>query len=182
MDDRPEVFHHFVTTVVALLILEQHSRYPEAHFLVVLFCFFATLGLGIAYVITVSRQPTRGSRVRTWFNRLFFPLVVLLMISSSVTHWPASVRFRLSEASFDQLVAEANSGKKPQGFPRRVGLYWIEYIYDADFDYTTGSGSIGFVTGSPLIDDCGLSYDPKNPESSHFLTTRISPCWYVTEW
>ena len=36
MDDRPEVFHHFVTTVVALLILEQHSRYPEAHFLVVL--------------------------------------------------------------------------------------------------------------------------------------------------
>ena len=183
MDDRPGFFNHLCTAFVALLILEQHSRYPEAHFLVGLFCFFATIGLGIAYLAAISQQMTDGRRLRrSWRSWLPFPLAVLLMITSAITHWPAAVRFKVSEDSFDQLVAEAYSGKKPSGFPRRVGLYWIEYIYDADFDYTTGNGTIGFVTGTPLIDDCGLYYDPGNPKSSHFLTTRISPCWYVTEW
>ena len=70
MDDSPEVFHHFVTTVVALLILEQHSRYPEAHFLVVLFCFTDSdsfgasvpeLKIGNRILLTNSKQPLHSN-------------------------------------------------------------------------------------------------------------------------
>jgi len=183
----PSLFEHVVTGFSTLLVLEQHSRLPEANFFVVIFCSIATLCLGIAYLARLAKPSQRDktvpannrSPILDWAG---FPLALALMFSSAATHWPATIRFNLSKSSFDELVAQAHNGEEPQGFPRRVGLYWINYVKDDDFDYETCQGTIGFVTGTALIDECGLYYDKANPQSSHYLTTRIAPHWYVTEW
>jgi len=120
--------------------------------------------------------------LRTVLSWLAFPCAVAIVVSSSATHWPASVRFQLSKPSFDALVSKAFSGERPEGFPCRVGLYWIESVNDLDFNYSTKQGTIGFVTGACLIDECGLYFDQSDPKSSHWLTTRIAPQWYLTEW
>ncbi len=51
-----------------------------------------------------------------------------------------------------------------------------------DFDYVTRQGTIGFLTGVALIDECGLYHDQTDRQPSRCLTTRIAPQCYVTEW
>jgi hypothetical protein len=168
-------------------MLEQHSRLPEATFYVVILCGAATLGLGVAYFVRLAHRLRRGlfsdgvkpGAVPGW---IVFPAALSLMLSSAATHWPATIRFHLSKPSFDEVVAQVYTGQKPQGFPRRVGLYWIDYVKDDDFNYDTRRGRIGFVTGVALLDECGIYYDEDDPGSSHWLTTRIAPRWYLTEW
>ncbi len=198
--NRPWFFEHAALGCASLLILEQHSRLPAANPLVLLPCGFLIAAIGCSYlarlVVRLSNDDLdrhEGSRsiesfscrlpaLRCILNWLVFPTAMALLMSSAATHWPASVRFALSRSSFEQLVSDAHQGKELKGFPRRVGLYWIESAYDYDFNYATRQGTIGFVTGSCLIDECGLYYDQQNFDSTHWLTTRIAPCWYVTEW
>ena len=183
----PSRTEHVVAAIATLLMLEQHSRLPEANFFVVVLCGAATLGLGVAYFARLAKRARHdassgGVKHRAVLSWLVFPVAITLMLSSAATHWPATIRFYLSKPSFDEVVAQAYNGQEPQGFPRRVGLYWIHYVHDYDFNYDTRQGTIGFVTGVALIDECGIYYDENNPESSHWLTTRIAPCWYLTEW
>ena len=183
----PSVIEHMITVLVTAMILEQHSRMPEANFLVTVFVFLSTMGLAIAYCVRLGERLRSSDEVKTSSNSsvmhwFVLPVGVLIMLSSAATHWPATARFALSKSSFDELVAQAYNGQQPQGFPRRVGLYWIDNVKDNDFDYSTRQGTIGFVTGVALIDECGLRYDRSDRRSSHYLTTRIAPCWYVTEW
>ncbi len=180
---RPSAVEHVVAAGATLLILEQHSRLPEANFMAVFLCGVATLGLGVAYFARLALQILGDSRItlRSALHWVVLPAAIALMVSSAATHWPARIRFHLSKPSFDELVAQAYTGQEPQGFPRRVGLYWIDCV-QGDFNYSTRKGTIGFVTGVALIDECGIYYDQNSPESSHWLTTRIAPCWYLTEW
>lgn len=184
----PLIAEHVVLACTSLLLLEQHSRLPESNLLLLPLCSGVIFVIGASYcghlmVAIDDRVTGRTNRVGVGLLKwLVFPVTLALVLSSAVTHWPASVRFALSRSSFEELVSDAYQGKQLDGFPRRVGLYWIEYVYDLEFNYATREGTIGFVTGSCLIDGCGLCYDPRDVESSHWLTTRIAPCWYVTEW
>jgi hypothetical protein len=180
----PSTLEHVIAVVVTLLVLEQHSRMPEANFFVVVISTVAVLGLGVAYLATASLRRTDATTTKrpAFVNWIVLPVAVTLMLTSSASHWPATLRFYLSKPSFDGLVAEAYSGRELQGFPRWVGLYRIDSVQDSDFDYESRQGTIGFVTGVALIDECGLYYDQSDQKSSHYLTTRIAPHWYVTEW
>ena len=183
----PSRFEQFALTVVVFVILEEHSRLPELSFLTLLVSLVVFVGIGIAYLGRFSamvrlQAETQQFQMRTILSWLVFPCAVALVWSSAATHWPASVRFQLSKPDFDALVLKALNGESPEGFPRRVGLYWIESVYDLDFDYSTKLGTIGFVTGVCLVDRCGLYFDQSDPKPSHWLTTRIAPQWYLTEW
>ena len=180
-------FEQVALAIIVLVILEQHSRLPEVNFLAFLVSLVVFVGIGIAYFcrlpgIVWRLRDAQRFKMRTILNWLVFPSAVVIVLSSSATHWPASVRFQLSKPSFDTLVSKAFSGERPVGFPRRVGLYWIESVHDLDFNYSTKQGMIGFVTGVSLIDECGIYFDQRDPKSSHSLTTRIAPQWYLTEW
>ena len=183
----PSLVEHLIAAAVTLLILEQHSRFPEANVFIVGIASLTTLLLAIVYCTRLVMRslsqvkPSNASR-RTILHWVVFPTAVALMFTSAATHWPATIRFYLSKSSFDELVSQAYNGQEPQGFPRRVGLYWIDYVQDDAFDYETRQGTIGFVTGVVLIDECGLYYDKADRRSSHYLTTRIAPRWYITEW
>lgn len=183
--NRPSALEHMLAVVVVVLILEQHSRLPEAHWMALGVVSVVVFGLAIAYCVRLAvllrSKPTVGQR-SAFLNWLVFPAALVLMFTSAATHWPASVRFYFSKSSFDSLIAQAQKGQKLQGFPRRVGLYWIEQVKDDNYRYESGEGIIGFVTGEALIDPCGLMYDKTNSDRTHFLTTRIAPDWYVTEW
>ena len=181
----PSAAEHVLAAGVATLILEQHSRLPEANFLAVVFASLVMFGLSNAYCVRLVaslRNKSAGGHRRALLNWVVFPAILTLMFTSAATHWPASIRFYFSKSSFDELIAQAYRGQKPEGFPRRVGLYWIDYVPDDDFQYESSQGTIGFVTGESLIDPCGLLYDKSNPRSSGYLTTQIAPQWYVTEW
>ncbi|MBI1314539.1 hypothetical protein GC176_24870 [bacterium] len=196
----PSIVEHVILACASLLMLEQHSRLPESNPILFLLCGPVVAALGCSYlarvVVGVGNRGLNQSdgflrvdpsgkdtaKPHSFLNWLVFPVTFALLLSSTATHWPASVRFALSRSSFDELVAQAYQGKKLDGFPRRVGLYWIESVYDYDFNYDTREGTVGFVTGACLIDECGLCYDRRNRDSSHWLTTKIAPCWYVTEW
>ena len=181
----PSAPEHVLAAGVAALILEQHSRLPEANFLAVGFSSLVVFGLSIAYcvhLVAFLRNKSAVGQRSALLKWAVFPAVLVLMFSSALTHWPASIRFYFSKSSFDDLIAQAYRGEKPDGFPRRVGLYWIDYVQDDNFKYESGQGTIGFVTGEALIDPCGLLYDKTNPNSSGYLTTQIAPNWYVTEW
>ena len=181
----PSVSEHLIAAGITALILEQHSRLPEANFLVAALASLVTMALIVAYgfhFVEFQRASSMGTHTWALLNWVVLPATVAMMLSSAATHWPASIRFYFSKPSFDELVAEAYRGRELQGFPRRVGLYWIEYVQDDDFQYDSGDGTIGFVTGRALIDECGLLYDRSNPKSSHYLKTQIAPHWYVTEW
>lgn len=181
----PSAPEHVLAAGVATLILEQHSRLPEANFLAVGFASLVVFGLSIAYcvrLVAFLRNRLAVRHRRASLNWLVFSTTLILMFSSAATHWSASIRFYFSKSSFDELIAQAYRGQKPEGFPRRVGLYWIDYVQDDDFQYESSQGTIGFVTGEALIDPCGLLYDKLNPNSSGYLTTQIAPQWYVTEW
>ena len=181
----PTAPEHVLAAGIATLILEQHSRLPEANILAVGFASLVMLGLSIAYLFRLAaflRNKAASGHRSAWLNWVVFPATLTLMFSSTATHWPASIRFYFSKSSFDELILQACRGQKLEGFPRRVGLYWIDDVMDDNFQYESGQGTIGFVTGEALIDPCGLLYDKSNPESSGYLTTRIAPQWYVTEW
>ncbi len=183
---QPSVIGVLVVALTTMVILEQHSRLPEANVIVVLFCSLATLGLGVAYLARIANWSKTGYRMeygpRGIFNWIAFPAAVTLMLSSVVTHWPAIIRFHFSKPSFEKLVATVYEGQELDGFPRRVGLYWIDEVQDAGFNYETREGTVGFVTGVALIDECGIYYDEQDGRSTHYLTTRIAPHWYLTEW
>jgi hypothetical protein len=181
----PSVPEHVLAAGIATLILEQHSRLPEANILAAGFASLVMLGLFIAYcfrLATFLRNKSASGQRLEWLNWAVFPVTLVLTFSSTATHWPATIRFHFSKSSFDELITQAYRGQKPEGFPRRVGLYWIDDVMDDNFQYESGQGTIGFVTGEALVDPCGLLYDKSNPESSGYLTTRIAPQWYVTEW
>lgn len=180
------MLEHSVAAIVTLLMLEQHSRMPEAQFLICFFAVVAVFGLGIVYFSRLLKslrwKSEANRRSRALVHWGVFPVAVTMMLTSSATHWPASVRFYLSKASFEELISKAYSGQEIGEFPRWVGMYNIDRIYDSEFNYETRQGTIGFVTGVALIDECGLLYDSSNRESTHYLTSRIAPHWYVTEW
>jgi len=183
----PSFVEHAVLAIASLIILEQHSRLPEANFVAVITCGATIVGVTVAYfvrVVTCTRREANAAPLRPQavFSWLIVPATIAMLLCSAATHWPATVRFYLSKPSFDELIAQAYRGERPEGFPRRVGLYWVEYVYDVDFNYETRQGTVGFVSGVALIDECGIYYDPGNPTSSHWLTTRIAPRWYLTEW
>jgi hypothetical protein len=183
--NRPSLLEHLVAIGVATLLLEQHSRLPQANWIALGVVTLIVFGLSMAYCIrlVVLLRSKLDVRLRESFlNWMVFPALLVLMFTSAATHWPASVRFYLSKASFDRLVEQAHSGRKLEGFPRRVGLYWIEEVRDDSFRYESGEGTLGFVTGEALIDPCGLLYDNANLDYAHYLTTRIAPDWYITEW
>ncbi len=184
---RPLWFEQVALAIVVLVVIEQHSRLPELGFLTFLVSLAVLVGLGAVQLgrfAGIQRRKLLASQfsLKTILSWLAFPCAVAIVLSSSATHWPASVRFQLSKPSFATVVSKAFSGERPEGFPRRVGLYWIESVYDLDFNYSTKQGTIGFVTGVCLVDDCGIYFDQRDPKSSHWLTTRIAPQWYLTEW
>ncbi len=184
---RPLWLEQFALAIIVLVVIEQHSRLPELGFLTFLVSLAVLLWLGavqLGRLAKIQRRKLVASQIslRTIWGRLAFPSAVAIVLSSSATHWPASVRCQLSKPCFDALVSKAFRGERPEGFPRRVGLYWIESVKDLDFNYSTKQGTIGFVTGVSLIDECGLYFDQSDPKSSHWLTTRIAPQWYLTEW
>ena len=164
---QPSLFEQMIAFGVTLVMLEQHSRLPEANFGVAVLCGLAMLGLGLTYAARLIKYGVIRPAILSW---LALPLAVTLILSSAATHWPATVRFYLSKSSFDELIAQAFRGQEPTGFPRRVGLYWIDRIKDAEFNYAERQGRIGFVTGIALVDECGLYYDDNDPMSSHWLT------------
>ncbi len=171
------VLLHGFTGVLTILILEQHSRLPETFVFLSLFCLLAFPVLFIIWALMVRL----ASRSRRWdWNLLVFPIAVGLTVSSSATHWPAMLRFEFSRKSFEALIEQANRGHELTGFPRRVGLYWIEEVDDT-YNPAARTGTILFITGTALIDPCGLRYDPASPESSGYLNTKISPHWYLAE-
>lgn len=183
----PLWFEQVTLAIVVLVVIEQHSRLPELGFLTFLVSLAVLVVLGAVQLgrfAKIQRRKLLASKfsLKTILSWLAFPCTVAIVLSSSATHWPASVRFQLSRPSFDALVSKAFNGERPRGFPRRVGLYWIESVKDLDFNYSTKQGTIGFVTGACLVDDCGLYFDQSDPKSSHWLTTRIVPQWYLTEW
>ena len=181
----PSAPEHVLAAGIATLILEQHSRLPEANVFAAGFASLVVFGLFIAYcvhLVEFLRNKSAVGQRSALLNWVVFPTTLVLMFSSAMTHWPASIRFYFSKSSFDDLIAQAYRGQKPEGFPRRVGLYWIDYVQDDSFQYESGLGTIGFVTGEALIDPCGLLYDKKNPKSSDYLTTQIAPNWYLTVW
>ena len=185
----PSAAEHAVLGLASLIILEQHSRLPEVSFFVFFMGGAAIGGVGLIYFMRIligstSKNRTAGSpldRPRIVLSWIIFPAVVVLVLSSAATHWPARIRFYLSKSAFEDIVTKAYEGNTPEGFPRRVGLYWVEAVH-YDFNYETQQRAIGLVTGVALIDECGIYYDPNDPSSSHWLTTRIAPCWYLTEW
>jgi len=186
--NRPSIGEHLLVGLASLILLEQHSRLPEAAFFVFLLCGGLIAGVGLAYFVRIVTQRVGGepdgrrfAKLRTAVSWIVFPVAVALVLSSAATHWPATIRFYLSKSAFEDVLAEVEQGNKPAGFPRRVGLYWVDRI-QYDFDYQTEQPITGFVTGVALVDECGIYYNPKNPPSSHWLTTRIAPCWYLTEW
>lgn len=140
-------------------------------------------GQGVAEISERSHKLPRVTVTKRFvLNWLVLPVCLIMMMISAATHWTAMIRFYFSRASFEELVAQAESGQMPHGFPRRVGLYWIEKVKLIDRNEKTGRDRIGFVTGVVLIDSCGLEYDDANLPPSHYLRTRIAPCWYLTEW
>ena len=181
----PSLLEHVMSVGVATLLFEQHSRLPEANWVALGVASLVVVGLLFAYcfrlVIFLRNKLFVGQR-SSFLNWIVFPVVLVLMFTSAATHWPASLRFYFSKSSFDKLIAQAHRGEKLDGFPCRVGLYWIEEVKDESFRYESGEGTIGFVTGEALVDPCGLLYDNTNPDYSHYLTTRIAPGWYITEW
>ncbi len=183
----PSFVEHLLAIAMTAVILEQHSRFPETGVMAFFMALLITVALFVAYAIRAPSTREFFERPRSilrWstLHWLVLPAAMLIMIGSACTHWPASVRLSLSQPAFDELVARAERGGKPRGFPRRVGWYWIREVYDLNYNYHTGEGELGFVTGVALIDPCGLCYDRSNHPTSHFLKTRIAPCWYLTEW
>lgn len=171
------VLLHGFTAVLTILILEQHSRLPELAVFLMFFCLFTFPVLFLIWALVVRL----AYRSRRWDRHLLgFPIAVALTVSSSATHWPAMLRFEFSRNSFEALIEQANRGDELTGFPRHVGLYWIEEVDDT-YNPSTRTGTILFITGTALIDECGLRYDPANPESSGYLNTKISPHWYLAE-
>ncbi|MBX3439103.1 MAG: hypothetical protein KF861_16555 [Planctomycetaceae bacterium] len=137
----PTLVEHIVLGVASLAILEQHSRQPEATIVLILISGAAFVFVGaasLAHLVNLTNAHQTSSSppgLRRWGRWLIFPTVVALMMLSAVTHWPAIVRFHFSRSSFEELVAKAYNGEPPDGFPRRVGLYWVWYCEDGDFDY-----------------------------------------------
>ncbi|HBN77331.1 MAG TPA: hypothetical protein DD473_16280 [Planctomycetaceae bacterium] len=182
---RPSLIEHVIAVTITCLMLEQHSRLPEVNLVVAGIGFLSTLGLVVAYGFHFeksSQNQLKAITPKSLLHWLILPAAIIIMLTSAQTHWPASIRFSLSKSNFDNLIAQVERGEKPQGFPRRVGLYWIDYVKDSNYDSSTGQGTIGFITGIVMIDECGLIYDKTDPKSSHYLTTRIAPCWSITEW
>lgn len=182
----PYWVEHAVGITTTALMIEQHSRFPEASFLVVVLATFVTLWLGsvaISRFRSLIDRPKFNVPRRTFAHLTVFPVAFSIMVTSAMTHWPAMVRFGLSRPSFKHIVSQVHRGELMEdSFPRRIGLYHIKFLMLDEFNSANRSGTIGFSTGTVLADPCGLEYDPKNRPSSHYLTTKIAPKWYVTEW
>ncbi|MDB5337277.1 MAG: hypothetical protein JWN70_2896 [Planctomycetaceae bacterium] len=185
----PSMSENLVVLFATLFVLEANSRLPSASFLVIMLGGTAMIGPGLAYLTRIAIQFARPKadyskyfKLRSIAKWAVLPAAIALLISSDATHWPAAVRFHFSKSSFQHIVTQGQKGIRPAGFPRRVGWYWIESISDYSFDYRGGQGKLGFVTGTALIDPCGINYDPADPPTSNWLTTRLAPCWYLTEW
>ncbi len=99
----PSSTEHVIAAMAVLVMLEQHSRLPEAAFPVVLLCGAATLGLGVAYVVRLigrARCNTSCARLtrRGLLSWAILPAAIALMWSSAATHFSATIRFSLSNA------------------------------------------------------------------------------------
>lgn len=187
---RPKLAENIIIILAALPILEQHSRLPEMSLPVIVLC-AVPVGIVIAgWIVRASIMAVKSSApgeddaltpglLLDW---LTIPVITLLLLFSALTHWPASIRFYFSQDAFEQAIENAYENQGNGEFPRWMGLYWVEGIHDAEFDYQHKTGTFGFVTGESSIDECGLYYDPGNPTPRHHLTTRIAKYWYLTEW
>ncbi|QDU79648.1 hypothetical protein Pla110_13590 [Polystyrenella longa] len=175
---------NIVSVLWTSLVLEQHSRYHSATFPVVFLSAFLLIVLSSFYFFTILMRLKRQKEV-SWFQLASlsaYPLALTIMVSSSLTHWPASVRFFFSRSSFEQVVEEINQGREPEEFPKWIGLFWIDSVTTSGYDLSAKAGSVDFITGFVFWDECGISYTPDLSGRSPNRDFRLAPDWYLVEW
>ncbi|MEZ6086324.1 MAG: hypothetical protein R3E58_20770 [Phycisphaerae bacterium] len=121
------------------------GAHPPALWFGLIFAYIVRLGTyWLDRIRDRNRDAQRGSR-RAWF---VIPVCTLLVISIFVYPWPLVVRFKLSEAAFNQAVEDYQAGAFSSD--QWVGLYYV-----VDTTQVPSSSSrppeIGFLTGSSLL-------------------------------
>lgn len=181
----PSWGEHLAVIVPSLILVEEQSRIPGGS-LGLLYWGMVAPVTTLVYLARCRRavrnaacslRPTLGS----WSHWLILPVCLGLVAAGSLNHWPARLRFGLSQRSFERLVAAPPGDQLRGPYPRWIGLYWVRSEVGGAL-FENPHPNRGFITGSGPADPCGLEYDPADPQATGGLTLRLAPGWYLTEW
>jgi hypothetical protein len=134
---------------------------------------------GAVTLVTVSvllfRRVRRRHRVRAPVRRLLvIQTVFLLGVHVGVSFDLAfAARFRMSRAALTRAATEIQSGR------RTLRLGWIGFFNVREVD--TVGRAVRFVTGTCMLDDCGLAFGPdaQPPAVGEDRYARLAgPWWY----
>ena len=115
----PSLIEHFWALATLCLIIEQQSRLPEVGVLPAFFATASFLCLGALYVVRGMKwgrcdaspwAVVSGGAILNWS---VLPICLVLIMTGAATHWPARVRFRLSQESLEEAVELVRRGDEP---------------------------------------------------------------------
>ncbi len=107
------------------------------------------------------------------------PICATLVISSWVYPWPLLLRFRLSQSAFEAAVKNYQAGVSCRG--QWVGLYHVKDVSRTTYSGPAARTTIGFMTGSSIIDPVGFEYDPMPNHPTGYMRIEVADSWYTYE-
>lgn len=144
------------------------------------------LGILLLYVVRTAAtwldrerakldDSERSGRWRWWV----VPICAVLVVSSWIYPWPLLLRFRLSQTAFEAAVADYQMGATFRG--KWVGLYYVKNAHPITYTGPGGRTTVGFVTGSNVLDPVGFEYDPLPNHPTGFMIYEVGKSWYTFE-
>ena len=112
---------HVVLAIAALIIIEQHSRLPEANFFAVIMCGAAIFGVAVAYfgrlmARTRKKGDARRPSLRAALSWLLLPATIALLLSSAATHWPLQFDSISASPVLSNSLRKRITAKDPKAF------------------------------------------------------------------
>jgi len=127
---------------------------------------------------------------RSWWNWLFAPLGLAILLGVILTDGPLAVRFGLSRGAFDAKLAQYRARGAGTDAAERVGLYWVQrvcvqedgsilfHIHDThDIKGRIHAGFVALPAGTP-VDVQPARHDPlfdDDPNGWHIGSLRFWP-------
>lgn len=165
--------HTCLILLVCVILVEQFSKRPLPSLAALIVCGAVLVAAVVYRFFAHVKTPNQPNRYR----KMVIALAFVAVLTSVVFRWPARLRLYVSQPAFNKVMNEMHAGHQPYGYPRWVGLYWVQRVYDNDYG---GDGPIGFVTGW-AHHEVGLQFGG----GQQFLGSDAIPIghnWYLTEW
>lgn len=129
--------------------------------------------LGVAHVlISLRAQRPPGRRFA-----VVLLIVLALIISIALTHWPTRLVFQLQRQELEDLSGRVAAGN-PAGLPMRIGPFWV-------FAARRGVDGAVYLWTEPARNGPGglmkCSPDALKSQANLWSRVRIARDWYVVQ-